>query len=139
MTTQPCWKFAGLVCIGICNDACARCPDGADDVRRALRAEEDAWGEHPECPVEVLPTGERVWRVLPGTEVDLVTRDKVFRVVITDTQWVSRDGLQQAGAGFIGVRVGRQLWWSHWKFLRRIDYNPPPTREEAHEAADAAR
>lgn len=108
------------------------------DQLAALRAEEDAWGEHPECPVEVLADGTRVWRVPPGTEVEILMQTTGnLRVVLVDPKGAY--GNWYVPPDQIAVRAGKSIWWSHWKFLRRLDYNPPPTREEAPEAADAPR
>lgn len=91
--------------------------------------EEDGWGRHPECPVEVLDDGTHVWRVPPGSRV--VLEDGELGVL--DVQrWRGRREV-------LGVRVGMEIRWVDWRELRRLGYTAGSRVSDAVEAARATR
>lgn len=94
--------------------------------------EEDSWGSRPECPVEVLADGTRVWRVPDGTRVRVIGASHDYAVVVhhatrggpPELVWVTTDG------------HFRQVYWTR---LRRLDYTPAARVSPADEAAHAPR
>jgi hypothetical protein len=96
--------------------------------------EEDAWGTRPECPVEPLGNA-LVWRVPPGTEVEMVISSS-YRYLVTLV-----DDRPPAGAGHY-VRIRRRNGtegWANWRELRRIGYTPAARASDVVETAHAPR
>lgn len=101
--------------------------------------EEDAWGAHPECPVEVLTDGSQVWRVEPGTTVLYLDprRRSPVEVYLQDPR--SPAMVHSEDPTKIWVATCRHQWHVPWTRLRRIGYTPRPSREDQAETAHAGR
>jgi hypothetical protein len=90
-----------------------------------FQAMEDAYGQHPECPVEVLADGSQVWRVPPGAEVELLLRagHRQRAVLLPDAHTAQSELVATRHPDAPNTTAVQ--WWVHWRALRRLGYTQP--------------